>query len=435
MKLKPGIEFSVFLWVLLSLAASATVHAVSQEQDHHPVSGVMAQVDAPDIEQIEALLNQGSEYEQQQQFVKAEQSYRKALAILVQWQGASSELNVAVRLRLGALFLDLDRNGEALGALLEARQWLGQLQDNSKQSVDLDYYLAMGFSRVGENEAAEQLFHTVIERLEARGEEQGPVMAKVLNNLGTHYRRTNRLVEAEAMLHRSLELAARNGAVDTPDIAVSISNLAGIQILLGKTQMAEANFRRAIDIMEQNYGPEHSMTARSHGYLGIFLIQRQRWGEALQELERATATLVRRAKQQQGSAHAYDEIRQNRVIFKSYFRALQALPLAQDDRQEQILDILKILMAAGNGPAITQEWRNRVYYSRLDQGLLVWRFDEEDGYFRTEPLSPWALAQTGASTGCALQQEVTAWMPESDRDLQFVALFGERTENAPLDCQ
>ena len=91
---------------------------------------------------------------------------------------------------------------------------------------------------------------------------------------------TNRLAEAEPLYRRALEIDERSYGPDHPNVAIRLNNLA--QLLQATNRLAEAEplMRRALEIDERSYGPDHPNVARDLNNLAQLLKATSRLAEA-----------------------------------------------------------------------------------------------------------------------------------------------------------
>ena len=79
-------------------------------------------------------------------------------------------------------------------------------------------------------------------------------MAISLNNLAGLYLDMGRYAEAEPLVRRSLEIGEKQLGRDHPDVAISLHNLAGLYRDMGRYAEAEPLYRRSLEIMEKQLG-------------------------------------------------------------------------------------------------------------------------------------------------------------------------------------
>jgi len=107
------------------------------------------------------------------------------------------------------------------------------------------------------------------------------------NNLASFLRGAALFKAAEPLFRRALEIGERNFGPDHPNVAPPLKNLAGLLEDTNRLAEAEPLFRRALEIDERNLGPEHSMVAGDLNNLGGLLKRTNRLAEAERLFRRA----------------------------------------------------------------------------------------------------------------------------------------------------
>ena len=106
--------------------------------------------------------------------------------------------------------------------------------------------------------------------------------AIIENNAGGFYMFDSDLELAQQHLKRSLEIDAQLHNVDSPSQAVSIANLAYIELRLGHTAESLKDYQRARELFVKRFGPGHSQTALIDVGYGDALTDMGRYQEAIQ---------------------------------------------------------------------------------------------------------------------------------------------------------
>ncbi|HXU32694.1 MAG TPA: tetratricopeptide repeat protein [Thermoanaerobaculia bacterium] len=107
-----------------------------------------------------------------------------------------------------------------------------------------------------------------------------PNVATALNNLAQLLQATNRLTEAEPLMHRALAIDEKSFGPDHPNVAIRLSNLAAL--LKGTNRLVEAEplMHRALAIDEKSFGPDHPKVAIRLNNLARLLQDTNRLAEA-----------------------------------------------------------------------------------------------------------------------------------------------------------
>ena len=87
-----------------------------------------------------------------------------------------------------------------------------------------------------------------------------------LNNLASLLHRTDRLGDVEPLMRRALDIDEVSFGPDHPLVAIRLNNLAQLLQTTNRLGEAEQAMRRALGIFEASYGPDHpsTVTARNN---------------------------------------------------------------------------------------------------------------------------------------------------------------------------
>jgi tetratricopeptide (TPR) repeat protein len=96
-----------------------------------------------------------------------------------------------------------------------------------------------------------------------------------------------RLAEAEPLMRRALQIDERSYGPDHPTVATRLNNLAGLLYATNRLAEAEPLYRRALQIDERSYGPGHPEVARDLNNLALLLQATNRLAEAEPLMRRA----------------------------------------------------------------------------------------------------------------------------------------------------
>lgn len=91
--------------------------------------------------------------------------------------------------------------------------------------------------------------------------EDHPYVAHTLRMLSDVCRRQNDLEQAEAVLSQAIRIMLNRCDLQSKEMAPFILESANLQFEKGQLDEAASNYRTALDIYEQHYGPDHLMTA------------------------------------------------------------------------------------------------------------------------------------------------------------------------------
>ncbi len=158
-----------------------------------------------------------------------------------------------------------------------------------KQAIDFDYQWWSPHNSLGELAyalaewpVAESAFKEA-----QRFVEKEQDTATVLNNLALLLQATNRLAEAESLMRRALEIYEKSYGPEHPDVAADLNNLAQLLQATNRLGEAEPLMRRALTIDEKSYGPEHPDVATDLNNLALLLQATNRLAEAEPLMRRA----------------------------------------------------------------------------------------------------------------------------------------------------
>jgi tetratricopeptide (TPR) repeat protein len=173
---------------------------------------------------------------------------------------------------------ELGRYEEAREA---AREGIGRLQESGSPmegalvSMRGAAEVALGFLK-----EAETSFRWALETLEKALGPNHPDVAASLSNLAGLYDAQGRYAEAEPLLRRALGVWEKTLGPDHPHMAISLHNLAALYLRQGRYAEAEPLLRRALEILEKALGPNHPGVATSLHYLAGLYYAQGRYAEA-----------------------------------------------------------------------------------------------------------------------------------------------------------
>jgi len=194
---------------------------------------------------------------------------------------------VLLRLKIGSIHNELAHWSEAETQLRLALEE-AELGERSLLAWALNDYaqLLKATNRLAE---AEPLMHRALALDRASFGPDHPNVAVGLNNLALLLQATNRLAEAERLLRRALALDETSFGSDHSTVAIRLNNLA--QLLQDTNRWAEAEplMRRALAVDESSFGPDHPKVARDLNNLALLLQATNRLAEAEPLMRRALA--------------------------------------------------------------------------------------------------------------------------------------------------
>ena len=114
-----------------------------------------------------------------------------------------------------------------------------------------------------------------------------PYVAYTLRILSEIYQKQNRYQPAVETLEKAITLMREYNLEDDPDLAPFKVDMARLLAAQGDYVNAEAYFKKAMDTIENNYGPDHLYTTRVLCSMGALYVQQERYAEAEELISRA----------------------------------------------------------------------------------------------------------------------------------------------------
>jgi tetratricopeptide (TPR) repeat protein len=225
-------------------------------------------------------------------FAEAAERQQQALALLEKHRGPESLEVADVLVELGDSLLTQSQIDEGLVHLRRAlalrERELGAAHPDSGQAL-----LALSTASWVKRDIAEgrRLTRQALQVLEQALGPDHPTVAHALNDYAMHllYGSMEDAKEAMPLMLRALRIIQSAEGPDSTRSASFTSNVAQIEMRLGRLSEAEHHFREAIAQLEEKRGPEHvTLCSPLHG-LGNALQQQRRAEESLPYFERAAA--------------------------------------------------------------------------------------------------------------------------------------------------
>jgi tetratricopeptide (TPR) repeat protein/predicted Ser/Thr protein kinase len=206
----------------------------------------------------EALDNLAELQEERNEYARAEALFRQALALRRQLGARPGELAASLE-GLGRVLSASGKHVDAQAPLTEAialRRRQGG--DGGPELVKTMHELALAHLRQGNSVAGEPLFREAVElarRLPAASPDLR--IAGLVNLARLRHRFERKPQEAEVLYREALDLARRWYPSGHPDIAVCLSELAGVLRDAGALAEAEDLASQSLAMWQQLYGPQH----------------------------------------------------------------------------------------------------------------------------------------------------------------------------------
>ena len=213
----------------------------------------------------------GGIHRKERRLGKAEQAYRKSLAILDKKAASPEGKSLALTLdKLGALYESQRKYASAKPLYRRALEiWEKTLGAEDAYAATRMNALALFYMKLGEYEPAAPLLKRA---LAIREKVYGPehvYVAYSLNNLSRLYSKQNDYTRAEPLLKRALAIKEKTRGPEHLDLATTLNTLALLYNNKNDYARAEPLYLRALAIREKGLGPEHPDTATSLHNLGL----------------------------------------------------------------------------------------------------------------------------------------------------------------------
>ena len=117
--------------------------------------------------------------------------------------------------------------------------------------------------------------------------DQPLAQARLMDTMGTVYRRLGLYESAEPLLDEALKIRREHLGDEHTEVAKSLDGMAELYQLQGRNEEAEPLYRRSLEILKEAFGPEHPVLAPSLNGLGVVHWRQGRYEEAESELQRS----------------------------------------------------------------------------------------------------------------------------------------------------
>ena len=198
----------------------------------------------------------------------------------------NSQERIAQRLRIATVLMDLARWKEC-----EEQQRFALAEATALADATLvataSNDLAQLLERTNRLVEAEPLMRRALEIDVAALGKQHPTVAIRLNNLAQMLKNTNRIEEAEPLMRRALEIDVAAFGEQHPTVAIDLNNLAILLQDTNRIEEAEPLMRRALEIDVAAFGEQHPTVAIDLNNLAILLQDTNRIEEAEPLMRRA----------------------------------------------------------------------------------------------------------------------------------------------------
>jgi tetratricopeptide (TPR) repeat protein len=189
----------------------------------------------------------------------------------------------------GELYTRLERYDEAERFLQRALSIREKVLEDAETARTICALARLNHGR-GNRDKAERLYRQSLAIREKILGKENPDVAESLSGLAGVLS-LKRIDEAERLARRSLSIREKALGENHSDVAESLSRLAEVTLDIGKPSEIESYLRRAIAIRETSLGQEHPDLAESLINLGVFFDKRSQCRDAEAPMRRAMAIL------------------------------------------------------------------------------------------------------------------------------------------------
>ena len=232
----------------------------------------------------ELLHNRASEEFNRGFFSEAPKTTERALKSAEDAFGPADERLV---LTLRELALELQRNAKHAEALPHAQRVLGIVEKSqgreNRQYCDALNTLGKSYIGLQKYVEAEDVFRKALATSERLFGPSDPLVAVLLQNMGSLLTAQDRYDEAEPFLQRSLKLLDTDKA-DRQTLAIALNNLALIEHKLGRVDEALMLYERGLGEMERQVGRDHKLLIPILKNLSV-LYRAKGWSDEAAETE------------------------------------------------------------------------------------------------------------------------------------------------------
>jgi len=273
--------------------------------------------------------------------------------------------------RLAMLYRDLGRYDEAGPVIAEAVAVRRALGGEAELAGALSIQGNIAYT-TGDNDTAEALFREALALRRARLGDYHVAVAENISNLAVVLEAKGDIEAAETMYRQAIDVMRELYGGNTPDVAAVIGNLAMLVAEQGDDdEEAERLYREALAIDTELLGAGNVNISIDLINLGSFLVQRQRYDEALPSTLRAleilegalgpNAWITANARSLHGAAltglRRYDEAEAQLLAAAA---ALEAELGSEHDRTRLSWQRLVSLYEASGRPAEAATWSERL---------------------------------------------------------------------------
>jgi tetratricopeptide (TPR) repeat protein len=203
-------------------------------------------------------------------YVEAENTLQRALAIVQAQQAETTENAADTFTAWGVLLENEGKNADAI-------VWLGKALD-IRETPDAANGLALAYRQEGDLPRAESLYRRALAAY--RHASQPGNLVAVLNNLGRVLTEQSQYKEAEQFYHEAIDVAEQRLGPGHADVAIGVSGLGKLMLARRKFSDAEPLLQRAEQIDRKNFAPDHPRIGYDLCNEGMAAVGRKHYADA-----------------------------------------------------------------------------------------------------------------------------------------------------------
>jgi tetratricopeptide (TPR) repeat protein len=294
----------------------------------------------PDAVALLPILNDlGLAYLDMADYSPAEETLKRALAIVQAHQAGETESGADAFAAWGVLLETEGKNAEAIQCLSKALATRDHLAGrDSVAAADAANDLALAYKQQSDLTTAESLYRRALAIYRKSGNPGS--LVTVLNNLGLTLAEQTQYKEAEQLYREAIQVAQRQLGPAHVDVAVGLGNLAKLMIARRKFSDAEPLLARAEQIDRENFSPEHPRIGFDLHNEAVVAVGRKHYAEA-ESLYRKSDAIPELGKVVAGLANIYRLEGRLDESESLYRRALQILDRAWGPTDPRLFNVLE----------------------------------------------------------------------------------------------